>query len=42
MAIQTTAIGAFPKTDCLPEFDWFQAEEGPDMVHSTAGYIAAI
>ncbi len=42
MAIKTTCIGAFPKPDCLPEFDWFQADGGPDTAHPTARYAAAI
>jgi 5-methyltetrahydropteroyltriglutamate--homocysteine methyltransferase len=42
MALLTTTIGAFPKPDCLPKFDWFQAEEGPDTAHPTARYAAAI
>jgi len=42
MPLTTTCIGAFPKPDCLPEFDWFQAEGGPDTAHPTAQYAAAI
>ena len=42
MAVLTTTIGAFPKPDCLPKFDWFQAAEGPDTAHPTARYAAAI
>ena len=42
MAILTTTIGAYPKPDCLPVFDWFQAEGGPDTAHPTARYAGAI
>ena len=42
MALITTTIGAFPKPDCLPTFDWFQHEEGPDNAHPTSFYAAAI
>ncbi|MDD9878108.1 MAG: cobalamin-independent methionine synthase II family protein [Magnetovibrio sp.] len=42
MALKTTCIGAFPKPDCLPAFDWFQADGGPDTAHPTARYAAAI
>ena len=42
MAIQTTCISAYTKPGCLPEFDWFQAEGGPDTAHPTARYAAAI
>lgn len=42
MTILTTTIGAHPKPDCLPNFDWFQAEGGPDTAHPTARYAAAI
>ena len=42
MAIKTTTIGAYPKPDCLPRFDWFQAEGGPDTAHPTALYAQAI
>jgi 5-methyltetrahydropteroyltriglutamate--homocysteine methyltransferase len=40
--LQTTTIGAYPNPDCLPKFDWFQAEDGPDTAHPTALYAAAI
>ena len=42
MPLQTTTIGAYPKPDCLPAFDWFQADDGPDTAHPTARYAAAI
>ena len=42
MSILTTTLGAFPKPACLPEFDWFQAEGGPDTAHPTARYAEAI
>jgi len=42
MPLKTTCIGAFPKPDCLPVFDWFQADGGPDTAHPTARYAAAI
>jgi 5-methyltetrahydropteroyltriglutamate--homocysteine methyltransferase len=42
MSILTTTLGAFPKPACLPEFDWFQSDGGPDTAHPTARYVEAI
>lgn len=42
MAVTTTVVGAYPKPDVLPEFDWFQADGGPDTSHPTARYAEAI
>lgn len=42
MAITTTVVGAYPKPDILPAFDWFQADGGPDTSHPTARYAEAI
>lgn len=38
MALLATTIGAYPKPDCTPISDWFQAPRGPDDPDPTAAF----
>ncbi len=42
MSLLTTTIGAFPKPDYLPEFDWFQVGDHKDTGDPTEHYEAAL
>ena len=42
MPLLTTTIGAYPKPDCVPIVDWFEANGGPDTGNPTKGYLEAI
>ncbi len=42
MGLLTTTIGAYPKPDYLPEFDWFQRGKSKDLNDLTEYYDAAM
>ncbi len=42
MALQTTAIGAYPKPDYVTVPDWFTDPEGPDRRNPTADWAEAV